>query len=66
MGMGPAGTGSATPRPPSSLGLVAYASLGLREGPPNPYPCHPSGKFKMLIGKSIYFRRGAVIFVKYT
>jgi len=41
-GMGPAGTASATPWPRSTLDRRAYASGGLREGPPNPSPRHPS------------------------
>ena len=38
-GMGPSGTLSAVAALP--LGLGAYASLGLREGPPSPYPRRP-------------------------
>ena len=40
-GMGPSGTASRTPCARSPLGRRAYASGGLREGPPNPYPCRP-------------------------
>ena len=48
--MGPAGTGSLRwpLRPPAhrarpfSLALRAYASVGLRETPADPYPCRPS------------------------
>jgi len=43
-GTGPAGTGAATPWPPSPLSRRAYASGSFREGPPNPYPRHPFKK----------------------